>query len=100
MVTTESRTDATTAVSSGAVGEFVAPATGRAAGARGFVPAVREGPSGPVTRAAVPPAASTADRIAATATEVPPRRGAPGRRGGEAGVGAGGSPGAGGAGTG
>ncbi len=47
--------------------------------ARG-VPGVR-GASGPATSAAVPPAARTADRTAATTTEVGPRREPPVRRG-------------------
>ena len=81
MVTTESRTEATTSVSSGALG-----AGGRAGGDRdrrriGGWPGCGRGANGPATSAAVPPAARTADRIAATATEVAPRREPPARRG-------------------
>src|SRR6187549_3937915 len=78
MVTTESRTEATTSVSSGALGAVVAPATVTAAGAPG---AVDDGANGPATSAAVPPAASTADRTAARTTAVGPRREPPVRRG-------------------
>jgi hypothetical protein len=83
MVTTESRTEATTAVSSGALGAVVAPATVTAAGATRGGPAVEEGASGPATSAAVPPAARTADRTAAMTTDVGPRREPPARRGAE-----------------
>jgi hypothetical protein len=72
IVTTESRTDATTLVSSGTAEDpaLIATAAGAPADDDG---AVLEGASGPLTRAAVPPAARTADSRAAATTDVAPR---------------------------
>ena len=94
MVTTESRTDATTSVSAGAAVEPAAATT--AAGALEAAGAALAGASGPVTRAAVPPAARTAARRAAATTEAVPRDLE--RRGAGDPVGAGAAGGAGGAG--
>src|SRR6476469_644593 len=76
IVTTESRTAATTSVRGGA--DAVAPLVPVAVVTAAPPPAPEVGdaptPSGPVTSAAVPPAASTADRTAATTIEAVPRR--------------------------
>src|SRR6478672_10324967 len=75
MVTTESRTAATTSVRGGA--DAVAPLLPVAvvtAAPPGALVGAAPRPSGPVTSAAVPPAASTADRAAAAITVAVPRR--------------------------
>src|SRR6478609_9123918 len=75
IVTTESRTAATTSVSGGAdaVGPL-APAAVVTAAPPGALVGAAPRPSGPVTSAAVPPAASTADSAAAAITVAVPRR--------------------------
>ncbi len=84
IVTTESRTAATTSVRAGSLAVAVERpdpvAVVTAAGAcAAFVPDPVEPASGPVTRAAVPPAARTADSSEAARTDAnrPPRRGVP-----------------------
>src|SRR6476620_5662696 len=75
IVTTESRTAATTSVRGGA--DAVAPLAPVAvvtAAPPGSLVGAGPRPSGPVTSAAVPPAASTADRTAAATTVAVPRR--------------------------
>src|SRR4249919_264665 len=77
IVTTESRTAATTSVSGGAdaVAPFVPVAVVTAAPPPASLLGVAPTPSGPVTSAAVPPAASTAERTAAATIVAVPRRG-------------------------
>ena len=76
MVTTESRTAATTSVSGGAdaVAPFVPVAVVTAAPPPAPLLGVAPPLSGPVTSAAVPPAASTAERTAAATSVAVPRR--------------------------